>query len=84
MTEPEIERFELMVKMEATITVYDQTGRPDAWLKPATSASCSWKGVPSEVELGLRYRDLTEATSATLEDVITNARTRLDQARRGG
>ena len=82
--EPEIERFKLTLRMDATITVYDRAGQATDWLKPGASAACTWRGVPSETELALRYRDLQAATSAILEDVVTQARRRLDEARRGG
>lgn len=83
MGEPEIERFRLTLRMDATITVFDNQGNPTDWLKPGAEASCTWRGVPSETELALRYQDLTTATSAILEDVLTQARKRLDEARRG-
>ncbi len=83
MTEPEIDRFKLTVRMDATITVYDPRGEPSDWLKPGTEVSCSWKGVPSEAELALRYQDLTQAAKVTLEDLVTTSRQRLDEARRG-
>lgn len=84
MTEPEIEKFRLTLKMEATITVFDSTGQATDWLKPGAEASCTWRGIPSEAELALRYRDLSAATSAILEDVVVTSRKRLDEARRGG
>ena len=84
MTEPEVEKFKLEVQMNATITVFDAAGNPTDWLRPGTTASCTWRGIPSEVELALRYKDLSTVASATLEDVLVSTRQRLDQARRGG
>lgn len=84
MPEPEIERFKLTLRMDATITVYDASGQATDWLKPGAEASCSWRGVPSETELALRYRDLSEVASSVLEDVLVNSRKRLDEARKGG
>lgn len=84
MTEPEIERFKLTVEMGATITVFDAAGQATDWLRPATSASVSWRGIPSETELALRYQSLSQVASAILEDVLTSSRNRLDEARRGG
>jgi len=78
-----IEKFKLTVTMDATITVFDPTGEPVSWLKPGTSASMTWRGVPTETELVLGYQTLSQAASVTLEDVVTSSRTRLDEARRG-
>jgi hypothetical protein len=84
MAEPPIEKFELQVSMDATITVFDGAGNPTDWLKPGTKVKTTWGGVPSEVELVLRYRDMQQALSIVLEDVIVNTRKRLDEGRRGG
>jgi hypothetical protein len=84
MAEPAIEKFELQVSMDATITVFDGAGNPTDWLKPGAQAKTTWQGVPSETELALRYRDMQQAIAVVLGDVVENTRKRLDEARRGG
>jgi hypothetical protein len=84
MAEPPIEKFELQVSMDATITVFDGAGNPTDWLKPGASAKTTWGGVPSETELALRYRDMQTAIAVVLGDVVENTRKRLDAVRRGG
>jgi len=79
-----VERMELRLRMDATITIHDDLGRATDWLKPGTEAAVFWNGVPTQEELILRYNDLTEVTKALLQDVIESARKRLDAARRGG
>ncbi len=79
----EVEKFKLTISMHATITVFDAAGQPTDWLRPGSEAAMTWNGVPTETELALRYKDLTTITSATLEDVLTSARKRLDEVRRG-
>lgn len=74
----------LTLRLDATITVYDSTGQATDWLKPGTEAKATWSGVPSEQEVVLRYRDLNQMISVTLEDIIATARKRIDESRRGG
>lgn len=81
MSEPD--RFELRLRMDATVTVFDHNGQPTDWIKPGSEASMSWRGVPSQEELMLRYNDLTSVISATLEDVLGTVRERVERARRG-
>lgn len=80
----EIEKFELKISMSATVTVFDPAGQPSDWLKPASEAAYTWRGVPSQEEIVLRYRDLSDVTSITLEDVLVTVRKRLDEVRRNG
>lgn len=84
MAEPPIEKFELQVSMDATITVFDGAGNPTDWLKPGTKVKTTWGGVPSEVELALRYGDMQTALALILGDVVESSRKRLDEARKGG
>lgn len=79
----EIEKFELRLRMDATITVYDGTGQATDWLKPGSEAGMTWKGMPTQEEVALRYEDLAAVASATLESVIISARARLDKELKG-
>jgi hypothetical protein len=79
----QVERMELRLRMDATVTVYDATGTPTDWLKPGSEAAVWWNGVPPEPELVARYQDLSTVASMTLEQVIVEVRKRLDAARRG-
>lgn len=79
----EIERTELTLRLDATVTVYDATGTPTDWLKPGTEMSTSWRGVPGDEEIVLSYRKMTEITKLTLEDTIVAIRGRLMEVQRG-
>jgi hypothetical protein len=79
----QVERMELRLRMDATVTVYDATGTPTDWLKPGSEVAVWWNGVPPEPELVARYQDLSTVASMTLEQVIVEVRKRLDAARRG-
>lgn len=74
----ETQSFQLEVRMDATITIKDGTGQVTDWLKPGSTASHTWKGMPTPEEVGLRYNDMKEVASAVLEDVIAATRQRLD------
>lgn len=74
----ETQSFQLEVRMDATITILDGTGTPRDWLKPGSTASHTWKGMPTVEEVTLRYNDMKEIASAVLEDVIVATRQRLD------
>jgi hypothetical protein len=78
-----VERMELRLRMDATISVTDDTGHVLDWLKPGSEAAVWWNGVPPEPELVARYQDLSTVASMTLEQVIVEVRKRLDAARRG-
>jgi predicted nucleic acid-binding OB-fold protein len=78
-----VERMELRLRMDATVTVYDAAGQATDWLKPGSEAAVWWNGVPDQKELILRYNDLAEVAKATLQDVIVQVRKRLDAVRKG-
>ena len=80
----QVQRMELRLRMDATVTVYDATGQATDWLKPGSEAAVWWNGVPTEAEVVLRYEDLSKVTSLVLEQVIVEVRKRLDSVRRGG
>lgn len=77
------EKFTLTLRMDATITIYDATGQATDWLKPGTEVSHTWKGYPTSEEVVMKYNDMEQVASATLEKVITNTQTRLDKELRG-
>jgi hypothetical protein len=76
----ETEKFELEISMEATVTVFNKAGEPINWLKPGTKAKHTWYGMPSQKEIELRYADMVDITSATLEDGLFNAHKRVLEA----
>ena len=76
-------KMSMTIRMDATVTVYDAAGQATDWLKPGSEAGVTWNGVPTQAELMLRFNDLTQVTSATLESVVVEVRKRLDKARRG-
>lgn len=78
----EIEKFELRLRMDATVSVYDSMGNATDWLKPGSETATTWKGMPVNEEIILRFRAMSDITSGTLEDVILAVRNRLDEARR--
>lgn len=71
--EPQVERFELRLRMDATLTIRDQTGKEQHWVKPGSEAAAFWNGMPGEEELALRYEALSRIASATLEAVIVQS-----------
>lgn len=79
----EIEKFKLTVTMNATITVFDDAGQPKDWLRQGSETRATWNGMPTVEELLLRYKDMTEITSATLGDVLGSSQAHLNDARRG-
>lgn len=79
----EVEKFELRVRMDATVTIFDALGQATDWVKPGSEVATTWRGVPTEEELALRFRAMTNVTQATLEDVLTSIRKRIDDTRRG-
>lgn len=71
--EPQVERFELRLRMDATLTIRDQTGKEQHWVKPGSEAAAFWNGMPSEPELVLRYEALSKVVASTLEAVIVQS-----------
>lgn len=71
--EPTLERFELRLRMDATVSIHDSTGRVEHWVKPGSEAAATWNGMPSEPEIVLRYEALSRVAAATLEAVIVQA-----------
>ena len=70
MTETPIERVQLTLRLDATITIYDQSGNPTNWLKPGSEAAVSWKGLPSDQEVSLAYQYLNARNHDALKAVI--------------
>jgi hypothetical protein len=85
MGEPEVERFELRLRLDATITVYDGAGQPSDWLKPGAEAAVSWRGgIPSQEEIHLGYQHMQHTVLAPMvEEIVVQLRARLDEIRRG-
>lgn len=76
----EVDRVELRLKMDATITVFDNAGQAVDWLKPGSEASVSWRGgIPSEEEVKLGYHYLHQRNAQALEEVIVQVRKRLGE-----
>jgi hypothetical protein len=73
----QIQRVRLALRLDATITVYDDTGAPSDWLKPGSEASVTWNGIPSEPEVKLAYQYLEKRNADALERVIAQTQTRL-------
>lgn len=73
----EIERTELTLRMDATVTVYDATGQATNWLKPGSEMTTTWKGDPTDAEVALRYNSMKDKVAVTLEDVLVATRARL-------
>lgn len=79
----EVSGFKLTLRMDATITIFDGTGRATDWLKQGTEASQSWKSVPTEAQVATAYQALEAVAANILEVVVTKNRQALDDARRG-
>lgn len=81
----QIESVELKLRMDATLTVNGVGSQPTEWLKPGAEASIRWRGQPNQQELVAGYLYLhTQALAPMLEDVITELRDRMVQARKNG
>ena len=83
MAVPEIERFELRLRMDATVSVTGPTGEVQNWLKPGTEVAATWRGFPSDAEVVLRYNSLKERCTDLLEEIVVTIHHRLEEARRG-
>jgi hypothetical protein len=68
--EPPIERFELRLRLDATVSIHDATGKVEHWVKPGSETAAIWSGMPSQTEIVLRYEALSKVAAATLEAVI--------------
>lgn len=80
----EVEKVELRLKMDATVTVYDAAGQATDWLKPGSEGGVTWRGgIPSEAEVKLGYEYLHARNAQALEEVLVAIRQRLDETRRG-
>lgn len=79
----ETEKFEMEISMSATVTIFNDAGQPTEWLRPGSAARHTWYGMPTPEEIQLRYRDMVDITSATLEDGLVNARQRALDAKEG-
>lgn len=66
----EVEKFKLIVTMNATVTVFNEAGEPKDWLRQGSETHATWNGMPTQQELLLRYGDMTTITSATLGDIL--------------
>lgn len=71
--EPPIERFELRLRMNATVAITDATGETKHWVKPGSEAAATWAGMPSQEEIVRRYEALSDVASATLKAVIVQS-----------
>lgn len=81
----EIEGVELKLRMDATLTVHGTGVSPTEWLKPGAEASIRWRGQPSHEQVVAGYLYLQQKMLAPmLEDVITELRQRMVEARRHG
>jgi hypothetical protein len=81
----QIESVELKLKMDATLTVAGVGSQPTEWLKPGAEASIRWRGQPSQEELVTAYLYMhNQMLAPMLEDVITELRQRMVDARRSG
>lgn len=81
----QIESVELKLKMDATLTVTGVGSQPSEWLKPGAEASIRWRGQPSREELVTAYLYMhNQMLAPMLEDVITELRQRMVEARRNG
>lgn len=81
----EIESVELKLRMDATLTVAGAGSQPTEWLKPGAEASVRWRGKPNQQELVAAYLYMhTQMLGPMLEDVITELRQRMVEARRNG
>lgn len=70
----EILKFKLALRTDATITVHNGAGQPEAWYKPGAEAATTWGGVPSAEELATEYRRLQAATFPILAEVLESSR----------
>lgn len=77
------EKFTLTLRMDATITIHDAMGQATDWLKPGTEVSHTWKGMPTQEEVAMKYNDMKEVAGVTLEDVVAHSKQRLDRELRG-
>lgn len=86
MSEPQVEKFTLSLKLDATISVIGPDGQATDWLKPGVEAAATWKGgIPSEAELKLGASHIHQRVLApTLEELVVSIRDRLVEVRRGG
>jgi hypothetical protein len=81
----EIESVELKLRMDATLTVTGAGSQPTEWLKPGAEASVRWRGQPNQEELVAAYLYMhNQMLAPMLEDVITELRQRMVEARRNG
>lgn len=81
----EIESVELRLRMDATLTVTGVGSQPTEWLKPGAEASIRWRGQPGQEELVQAYLYMhTQMLAPMLEDVISELRQRMVEARRNG
>lgn len=79
----DVVKFELKLKMDATVTIHDATGQATDWIKPGSEVGCTWNGVPTTEEITLRYESLSQVASATLEAVLVQTHNQLRKARQG-
>ena len=86
-SQPEVtvEKFELRLRLDATVTVFDGAGQATDWLKPGAETAVTWRGgIPSQVEIQLGFKHMQHTVLApVLEEVIVQLRARLDETRRG-
>jgi hypothetical protein len=80
-----VEHFELTLRLDATVTVFDGAGQATDWLKPGAETKVRWRGgVPSEAEIRLGYQHMQHTVLAPMvEEIVVQLRARLDETRRG-
>jgi len=78
------DKFELRIRMDATVTMYDALGNPTSWLKPGSEVAHTWKGMPTVEEVILRYNDMETIAAGTLEKMIVTTQGEIEKSRRGG
>lgn len=78
------DKFELSIRMDATVTMFDATGQAINWLKPGSTVGHTWKGMPTVEEVILRYNDMKEVAATTLEDMIVLTQQGIEKNKHGG
>jgi hypothetical protein len=81
----EIERVELRLRLDATITMFDDRGDPINWFKPGSEAAVTWRGgIPTDKEIALAYKYLHGRNTDALDDALSAAQARMRRESRGG
>lgn len=81
MSDLSVDRVEMRLRTDATVTIHDATGQAVHWIKPGAEMACQWPGMPTEVEMVLQYEALQKMVAATLEAQIVLTSEQLRKAR---